>query len=108
MDPFTAVRLVISYPLLVVAGLIWLIGFGGVWWMSPAGQRNGPAGWAALAGAGMLARGVSGIAGLWISDRIGFGLITSAISTGGQALLVFTAAAGAFWLLRRAWIGRQR
>lgn len=108
METFSLIRLVVGYPLATVAGLIWLLGFGAVWWMSPSGGRNGSAGWAALAGAGIMVYGLAGLLGLWLSDQIGFGRVTSAVVTIGQAFLVGAAVAGSFWLLRRAWVERWR
>lgn len=106
METFTLLRFVIGYPLATVAGLVWLLGFGTTWWMSPAGRRNGAAGWAALAGAGIMVYGLSGIGSLWLSDRIGLGVLTSGLFTGGQGLLVGATVGGALWILRRAWVGR--
>lgn len=108
METFTIIRMVIGYPLAAVGGLVWLLGFGAIWWVSPADSRNSAAGWSALTGAGVMAYGLTGLFALWLSDRIGFGPLTSGIFTGGQAALLCTTVAGAVWLLRQAWLTRCR
>ena len=103
MEMFTVIRFVVGYPLAIVAGLVWALGFGMRWWVSRAGQRDGAAGWAALAGVGAAVYGLTGLAALWMADRIGLGATTSALVTGGLGVLVGVLTAGALWVGRRAW-----
>lgn len=92
-------RLLVAYPMLTVAGMIWMAGFWIRWRHTHCAGDH----WAMLAGLGMFVMGVSGVAALWIAGLTGFTSVTSTLFTVGLAMMALLGLVGAWRIFLGAW-----